>query len=87
MTTKPLLTRRPAGVLLGGQVKPGEQRPTIYRPDMVARCVRQVRTSAIDDTLVTLYDIPAYVTRVTYTADESGARTSLSLVPLHTELV
>ena len=69
-----------------GQVLPGDQRPTIYRPDTVARCVREVRTSAIDDALVTLFDIPAYITRVTYTADESGARTSLSLVPLHTEL-
>lgn len=70
-----------------GQYQPGASTATIFRPDTVARCVRMVRASAIDDTLVTLYDHPAYITRVTYTADESGARTAMSLVPLHTELV
>ena len=70
-----------------GQYRPGASTATIFQPDAIARCVRQVRASAIDDTLVTLYDHPAYITRVTYSADESGARTSLSLVPLHTELV
>ena len=70
-----------------GQVQPGDTSPTIYRPDLVARCVRQARASAIDDTRVTLYDQPAYITRTTYTADASGTRTTLSLVPLETELV
>ena len=70
-----------------GQYQPGESHPTIFQPDTIARCVRQVRASAIDDTLVTLYDEPAYITRVTYSASEQGASTAISLVPQHTELV
>lgn len=70
-----------------GQYQPGATTATIFRPDMIARCVRQVRASAVENTLVTLYDHPAYITRVTYSAGAQGARTALSLVPLHTELV
>jgi hypothetical protein len=70
-----------------GQYRPGASTATIFRPDTVARCVRVVRASAIDDTLVTHYDHPAYITRVTYSSDESGARTAISLVPLQTELL
>lgn len=70
-----------------GQVRPGDERATIFQPDRVARCVRLVRTSPTDDALIVLYDHPAFITRVTYSADQGGARTVLSLVPLHTELV
>ena len=70
-----------------GEMRTGDARPTLYQPDLVARCVRQVRASAADDALVTLYDLPAYITRATYTASSGGARTALSLVPLDTELV